>query len=159
VDDLTLLRSRLKELVDAKIERITALKAEIAAIEGELDEAKAILGTWGQPVAAAPVAPAESTYDRRRREHKEKRQTHVIKMRRPDVLAYLTSVGPQDSRRILAHFDVGPRGAAIFQVWTNAGFLVRHADGRYAAPPEPAKTSGPVSSLEPLPEPALRRFA
>lgn len=137
MDDLTLLRSRLKELVDAKIERIAALKAEIAAIEGELDEAKTILGSWGRPAAAlvALVEPsAESEHERERRVHREKRKAHVIKMRRPAVLEYLAQVGPQEARRILEHFGVGPRGGAVFQMWANSGHLARHADGRYAVP-------------------------
>jgi hypothetical protein len=60
MDDLTHLKARLRELVEAKVERIAALKVEIAAIEQELTEAQTILGAWGRPAASTFVPP--STY-------------------------------------------------------------------------------------------------
>lgn len=150
MDNLTNLQARLRELVDAKIERIAALKAEIVLIEGELDEAKAILGAWGKPAMPVP---------------EEKRAPRIVKMRLQDVLAYLMSAGPQESRRILTHFGIEGRGAGVFGLWANKGQIVRHPDGRYAAPSalpvavervsyQPAA----VGALDPLPRVAHPRF-
>jgi hypothetical protein len=149
MDDLSLLRARLKEMVDAKIERIAALKVEIASIETELTEAKAILGAWG----AAP-APAEPEPDAARRRQRDKRAEHVVKMTLASVKHFLAAAGPQDGRSIAEHFGVSTRGTGIFGVWANRGELVRHADGRLALPPG----APPGLGLEPLPPVERTRF-
>jgi hypothetical protein len=149
MDDLSLLRARLKEMVDAKIERIAALKAEIVSIETELTEAKAILGAWG--AAPAPAEPEDA-----RSRQKEKRAAHVVKMTLSAVKNFLAAAGPQDGRRIAEHFGVSTRGTGIFGVWANRGELLRHADGRLALPPGSAPPPG--LGLEPLPPVERTRF-
>lgn len=132
MDDLRNIRRRLTELVEEKLARAAALRAEADAIDAELVEAQAMLG-----FAPAPVADVDDVA-RRRLEHKEKRERPVIKMPRTAVIAHLAAVGPQEAQRILEHFGLGPRGGAVFSVWVNGGFLVRHADGRLAVPDRPA---------------------
>lgn len=117
MDDLRNIRERLTEMVEAKMARATALRAEADAIDAELIEAQAMLGTPA-PVLAVRRGP---------------------KMPRPAVLAYLTARGPQEPHYIRLHFGVmDARGANVFSLWVKGGFLVRLSDGRLAVPDRPA---------------------
>jgi hypothetical protein len=131
VDDLRLLRARLGELIEAKMARITAMRAEIASDEAEIEEARELIRRWDTPrqAPAAPAAPIAVATPIPRPEKKP------IRMPRPAVLAYLREHGPRTSKEIIHHFGMTDgRSGSIFSYWVKDGYLLRLSDGRLQAP-------------------------
>jgi F0F1-type ATP synthase membrane subunit b/b' len=132
VDDLSLVKLRVNELIDAKVQRRAALAAEIESIDAELASARTLLGKWPLEAEKKPArAPRKKKSD--------------ISMSRDKVIEYLRAMGPQDKRRIVEHFfgaEADGRNGAILGVWVQSGQLERHADGRYAAPALKLATAG-----------------
>jgi hypothetical protein len=141
MDSLTTIHARLRELIDAKIERKQGLIEEIAAIDQELTEAKRLLNQWNDGTSSPPVlvpAIAETSTPKKAPKPKE-----AVEMPRDVVLAFIRDKGgPVHWREVLDHLKIQDgRMSIALRHWAKGGHLVNLGSGFFNVPAAPAKIS------------------